>query len=208
MRILNPAIKDDLNAGRPLRLNIGGGQRVKPGFYNLDIIEMPGVDIVANLEEALSALPDNCVLEIYSRHVLEHISRFTELIAELHRVTRSDGRIEIIVPHFSNPYAYSDPTHVRFFGLYSFFYYADQVDQPRRKVPNFYSPLRFRVETVQLRLLRASWLEKLFAFLLQPIIDCGPGWMDWYERRLCRFFAVSDVRYVLRPVKLAESWAA
>jgi hypothetical protein len=30
--------------------------------------------------------------------------------------------IEIIVPHFSNPHYYSDPTHVRFFGLYTMSY--------------------------------------------------------------------------------------
>ncbi|MGL4555613.1 MAG: class I SAM-dependent methyltransferase [Gemmataceae bacterium] len=208
MHILNPAVLADLAAGRPLSLNLGGGQRVKPGFYNVDLVEMPGVDIVADLEQPLSALPDGSVAEVYTRHVLEHITRFTELVAELHRVTRPDGRIEVIVPHFSNPYAYSDPTHVRFFGLYSFFYYADAADQPARKVPNFYSPVRFKVESVNLRLLKMSWLEKLFCKVAQPLIDRGVGWMDWYERRLCRLFAVGDVRYVLRPVKGAARLAA
>ena len=70
--------------------------------------------------------------EIYSRHPLEHVRNFLPLMAELHRVTRPGGRIEIIVPHFSNPYGYSDPTHVRHFGLYTFFYFADEEDQPRR----------------------------------------------------------------------------
>ncbi len=208
MRILNPAVHDDLAAGRPLRLNLGGGQRTKPGFYNVDRVELPGVDVVANLEEPLAALPDDSVAEIYSRHVLEHITRFTDLVAELHRVTRPDGRIEIIVPHFSNPYAYSDPTHVRFFGLYSFYYYADEPDQPRRKVPTFYTPVRFKVESVRLQLLKTSWLEKLARMMTQPLLDRGVGWMDWYERRLCRFFPVGDVRYLLRPVKTAARLAA
>jgi SAM-dependent methyltransferase len=204
MRILNPAVLADLEAGRPLRLNLGGGQREKVGFYNVDCVEMPGVDILADLERPLEALPSDSVTEIYSRHVLEHISHFGELVAELHRVTRPEGRIEIIVPHFSNPYAYSDPTHVRFFGLYTFFYYADSADQPRRKVPTFYTPVRFRVESVRLQLLKRSWLEKLARLLTQPLLDRGIDWMDWYERRCCRFFPVGDVRYVLRPVKKAE----
>lgn len=201
MRILNPAVEADLRDGRPLRLNLGGGQREKPGFYNVDCVEMPGVDILADLEQPLTALPDNSVVEIYSRHVLEHIGRFTELVAELHRVTRPEGTLEIIVPHFSNPYAYSDPTHVRFFGLYSFFYYADAADQPRRKVPTFYTSVRFRVESVRLQVLKVSWLDKIARWLSQPLLNRGVEWMDWYERRLCRFFPVSDIRYVLRPVK-------
>src|SRR5262249_45053991 len=137
MKIHNEAVNADLRAGKGLRLNLGSGQTSLPGFYNVDQFGLPGVDIQADLNEPLSALPDNCVDEVYCRHGIEHISRFLELLAELHRVSRPDARIEIIVPHFSNPYGYSDPTHVRFFGLYSFYYFCDEADQPRRKVPSF-----------------------------------------------------------------------
>lgn len=205
MQILNPAVRDDLAHGRRLRLNLGGGQRPMPGYYNLDLRAMPGVDIVADLNEPLAELPDDSVEAVYSRHVLEHIARFEELVAELHRVTCTDGRIEIIVPHFSNPYGYSDPTHVRFFGLYSFFYYCEEADQPRRKVPAFYSPVRFQVQSVRLNLLKASWLDKVVKAVLQPLINRGVGWMDWYERRWCRLFPASEVCYVLRPVKRVEA---
>ena len=201
MRILNPAVRHDLDAGRRLRLNLGAGQRRLPGFYNLDFVELPGVDIVADLNEPLSDLPDGCVEEVYTRHVLEHVNRLLELLGEVHRITCPDGRIEVIVPHFSNPYGYSDPTHVRFFGLYSFFYFADEADQPRRKVPSFYSTVRFRVESVRFNLMRATFVERLGRKLLQPLINRGVGWLDWYERRCCRLFPVDDVRYVLRPVK-------
>jgi hypothetical protein len=139
--------------------------------------------------------------EVYCRHTLEHVTRLLELLAELHRVTRPGGRIEVIVPHFSNPYGYSDPTHVRFFGLYSFFYFCDEADQPRRKVPSFYSPVRFRVEQVRFNLMRASLLDKLVRAVFQPLINRGVGGLDWYERRLCRLFPVNDVRYTLRVVK-------
>jgi hypothetical protein len=126
-----------------------------------------------------------------------------ELMAELHRVTRPTGRIEIIVPHFSNPYGYSDPTHVRFFGVYSFFYFSDEVDQPRRKVPAFYVPERFRVESIRCRLLRHSLAERLARFFLEPAINLSIRSLDWYERRLCRLLPAEDVRYVLRPKKPA-----
>jgi hypothetical protein len=201
MQILNTAVRDDLCAGRKLRLNLGCGMRRLPGYYNVDHIELPGVDIIADLEEPFSELPDDCVEAVYCRHTLEHVNRLLELLAEIHRVTRADGRIEVIVPHFSNPYGYSDPTHVRFFGLYSFYYLADEQDQPRRKVPSFYRPERFRVDQVRFNLLRTTRGDKIIRALLQPLINRSVEWLDWYERRLCRLWPADDVHYRLRPVK-------
>jgi hypothetical protein len=205
MRIVNPRIHDDLAASRALRLNLGSGGRPLDGYYNVDLLPLPGVDIVADLNEPLTALPDNCVEAVSSRHTLEHVSRLLELMAELHRVTLPDARLDIVVPHFSNPYGYSDPTHVRFFGVYSFFYFCDEADQPRRKVPSFYMPERFRVEAIRCRLLKMSIAEKVLQTLLEPLINRGIGWLDWYERRLCRWLPISDIRYVLRTKKKPQA---
>ena len=86
MRIINPDILRDIEAGKGLRLNLGAGMRSKPGFYNVDLLPLPGVDIVADLNDPLDALPDNCVEEIFSRHTLEHVSQFLPLLAEMHRI--------------------------------------------------------------------------------------------------------------------------
>ncbi len=203
MKILNPAVTRDLDAGRPLNLNLGSGCRYLPGFYNVDLVNLPGVDLLADLNEPLDALPDNSVDVIYTRHTLEHVDNLLNLIGEMHRVVRPGGTIYVIVPHFSNPYYYSDPTHVRFFGLYSFFYFCDAADQPRRKVPSFYTPTRFRVESVRFNLMKETAFDKVVRAVLQPVINRGIGWLDWYERRLCRLFPASDLRYVLHPVKAA-----
>ena len=65
-------------------------------------------------------------------------------------------------------------------------------------------PVRFRVQSVRFHLLKKSLLEKAFAAVLQPLINTGVGWLDWYERRLCRLLPVSEIRYVLQPVKDGE----
>jgi len=139
MKILNPALQADLDAGIPVKLNLGGGLRPLHGHYLLDLVDLPGVDAQADLNQPLDKLPTGSVEAVHCRHLLEHIDNFLPLLEELHRVVRPGGEIDIRVPHFSNPYGYSDPTHVRFFGLYSFYYFADDRDQPRRKVPAFYS---------------------------------------------------------------------
>jgi len=160
IRIINPTVSDDLRHGRGLALDLGAGRRARAGYYGVDHIELPGIDIVADLNRPLEGLPDNCADSVSTCHVLEHVPDFLGLLSEIHRITRPGGLIEVVVPHFSNPYHYSDPTHVRTFGLYSFFYFADEANQPRRKVPNFYLPIRFHIEKVSVRLLTGSLLSK------------------------------------------------
>lgn len=201
MKILNPNVHIDLEAGRPLRLNLGCGQRPRSGFYGVDHLEMPGVDIVADLNRPFSQLPENSVEEIYTRHTLEHVPQLLPLMSEFHRLTRPDGRIEIIVPHFSNPYGYSDPTHVRFFGLYSFFYFSDEEDQPARKVPAFYVAHRFIVESVKVSLIKGGVIRRFLTPLVKRLVNLNVATLDWYERSLCRGFPAESIHYLLRPKK-------
>lgn len=201
MQILNPEVLRDLQAGKKISLNLGCGRRQLPGYYGVDLVALPGVDILADLSEPLTALPTGCVTAVKTRHTLEHVPDLLGLLAELHRVCCHDARIEVIVPHYSNPYGYSDPTHVRFFGVYSFYYFADVRDQPRRKVPGFYIPQRYRVESVRVRLLRESLLNRLVRPVVEPLVNRSITWLDWYERRLCRVLPASEIHYVIRPVK-------
>lgn len=201
MRIVNPAVRRDIEAGRGLRLNLGAGRKPRPGYYSLDLLELPGVDLVANLNESLDELPDNCVEAIYSHHTLEHVEQLLPLLAELHRVCRPGAQLEIVVPHFSNPRGYSDPTHVRFFGLYTFCYFCDEADQPARKVPSFYVPTRFQIAGIEITLVRDSRLERWLLRPLQWLINRGHGWLDWYERRLCWLLPAASIRYHLTVKK-------
>lgn len=208
MKILNPALQADLDAGKPVKLNLGGGLRPLHGHYLLDLVDLPGVDVQADLNEPLDLLPTGSVEAVHCRHLLEHIDNLLPLLEELHRVVRPGGEIDIRVPHFSNPYGYSDPTHVRFFGLYSFFYFADDQDQPRRKVPAFYSRCRFRVNQIHIRLMHANWFDKVVRSMLQPLINLSSGWQDWYERRLCRLFPANEIQYRITPADKVQEKAA
>lgn len=200
MRIINPAVTRALEQRQPLRLNLGSGPEPKQGFFSLDCIEHPAVDIVADLEEPLSLLPDDSVEAIYSSHALEHVRRFPELVCEIHRVCTPDARIEILVPHFSNPFACSDPTHHRFFGLYTMYYFCATEKQPSvRKVPSFYSDIRFTVESVRIGFYRESYVDRSFGRVLEWFVNRGPRLQQFYERRLCSLFHAWQIRYVMRP---------
>jgi SAM-dependent methyltransferase len=202
VRLLNPQVARDLEQGKPLRLDIGAGPRPRPGFYALDRLELEGVDIVADLNQPLDLLPDNCADEVFSSHTLEHVEKLLPLIAEIHRITRPGGVVELVVPHFSNPYAYSDPTHVRFFGLYTMSYFVDPEKQPHPwKVPAFYTPTRFEIESVRIAFYRFNLLDRLFVPLLRFLVNLGPGWQNFYELRLSRLFPAAEIRFRLRAAK-------
>jgi ubiquinone/menaquinone biosynthesis C-methylase UbiE len=201
MRINNPKVLEDLANKVPLKLNLGAGTSPRDGFYSVDRIDAPSVDIVADLNQPLDLLPDNCVRDLYSQHALEHIDRVIPLLKEIHRLTLPEGSIEIVVPHFTNPYGYSDPTHVHFFGLYSMYYFVDPRDQPQRKVPAFYSDVRFHVTSIRIEFYRRSLLDRLVGPALARLVNRSIAWQDWYERRLSPFFHASQIRYVMQPAK-------
>ena len=202
MRIINAVAKEDIEQGSPVRLNLGAGLTKRANFYSVDHLELDGVDIVADLNKPLDMLPDNSVEYIYSRHTLEHINELLPLFRELYRITKPGGTIEIIVPHYTNPYYYSDPTHVRFFGLNTMFYFVDPEKQPvKRKVPTFYSDVRFEVESVEIEFYRLSLFDRLFVPFFSRLVNKNIAWQDFYERRLAGLYHAWQLRYVMHPDK-------
>ena len=202
MKIVNPNVKKDLEEGRAIKLELGSGGIAQDGFYSVDHLELDGVDIVADLNKPLDLLPNESVEYIYSRHALEHIQELLPLMREIHRLSKPNGIIEIIVPHFSNVYGFSDPTHVRFFGLYSMYYFVDPINQPKiRKVPAFYTDMRFRIKSVNIEFYRSGIIDKVFSRLLSKVINKNIFFQDFYERRLSGFFHAWQIRYLMEPEK-------
>jgi SAM-dependent methyltransferase len=202
MKLLNPQVAKDLEQSKPLRIDLGSGPRPREGFYALDHLELEGIDIVADLNRPLELLPDDCAEHVFSSHALEHVENLLLLLGEIHRITRPGGLVEVVVPHFSNPYYYSDPTHVRFFGLYTMNYFVDTEKQPEAwRVPVFYSPTRFEMESVKLSFYRTNLFDRLFVPVLRYFVNRSPGAQNFYERRLCWILPAAEVRYRMRACK-------
>ncbi len=188
-----------ISDGGPLIIELGCGQKSKQGRITVDKADLPNVDIVADMENGLPFLPDHCVDEIHCRSVLEHIENFEELIREIVRVLKKSGEAHVFVPHFSNPYYYSDYTPKRFFGLYTFYYFVDTERQLKRKVPNFYTDIRINIISQRLvfrspfRLSRQ--IKKAFGFL----INWHRCFMEFYEQHLCYIFPCHGIKIVFMP---------
>ena len=144
-------------------------------------------------------------LRPFAYHILEHVVNFlppAQGTAPYRRTRRAAGGR--FAP-FSNPYGYSDPTHVRFFGLYSFYYFSDESDQRLRKIPAFYLPERFVVESVSITLMPTLLLVKPIRRLATKFFNSSLRVLDWFERSWCRRFPADSIRYVLRVKKPSDS---
>jgi len=111
------------------RLNVGCGTDIREGWINLDSSKLPGVDIVANLDDCgRTPLPlaDDTIEEFYCSHVLEHLRDALGFMQELHRIAKHGAVATIRVPYGSSDDADEDPTHVRRLFLYSFSYFSQR----------------------------------------------------------------------------------
>jgi SAM-dependent methyltransferase len=114
-------------ADQKRRLNVGCGRHATPGWINLDSANLPGVDVVADLEQCRTAkLPfeDGEIDEFLLSHVIEHVRDALGLMQELHRIAKPGALAVIRTPYGSSDDAWEDPTHVRPYFLQSFLYFS------------------------------------------------------------------------------------
>lgn len=194
-------INKQLNSGNKILIELGCGRKKKPGRIGIDRVDLPGVDIVADIEQGLPFLPDKSVDEIHCRSVLEHLDNFEGVLREIIRVLKDDGRAYVFVPHFSNPYYYSDYTHVRFFGLYTFYYFVDSKYQLRREVPDYYSDIKLLVISQKL-VFRSNF--RLIGYLKKAIgrlINLSTYFQEYYEENLAYLIPAHGIELVLSPAQ-------
>lgn len=105
------------------KLNLGCGLDVKEGYVNLDVVLLPGVDVVHNIEKLPLPFHDEEFEEILCRDVLEHID-YPPLLKELHRILKPGGVLKIRVPHFTSNNNFIDPTHRKLFSIATFDFFT------------------------------------------------------------------------------------
>lgn len=93
----------------PVRLHLGCGQSPIPGWVNIDVQALPGVDRVLDVRRGL---PFHDVAAIYAEHFLEHLDVDEGLacLVECRRALSPDGILRISTPNLDWVFA----THYRY----------------------------------------------------------------------------------------------
>ena len=189
-----------MEKGITLKIDLGCGPNKKQGFKGMDILPLPGVDYVVNLEEGFSFIQDNSVDEFYTSHFLEHIQNLEQVLSEIHRTLKPAGICAVIVPHFSNPYYYSDYTHKRFFGYYSFDYFSKPDKKIKRTVPVYNENISFEILSRKL-VFRASRFPVINLFkkhVIQRIFNLSGYFQEVYEGLFIHVFSCYEIHFTLR----------
>ena len=177
----------------PLTIDIGCGTDKHPDArYGVDILPLPGVDFVCNLESGTLPFAESSVDVVYTRHTLEHIANLEHILREIVRIVKPGGRVNVTVPHFSNTLGYSDYTHKRFFGYYTFDYFSSE----RNKywgVPRYTNDIVFKITSKRLCFKNLSLLGPLCEW----IFNSGQLLAYAYESKLAWLLPCFEIEFRL-----------
>lgn len=137
-----------------------GANKHGPDWFGMDILDLPGVDLVWDIIVTPWPLPDECVNVAVASHVLEHIPKtqviykdgrlqtinpFLMVMNEMWRVMKPGGSFAVAVPHGASPGFMQDPTHTSQHNEMSWSYFDPLAHNGL--FYNFYRPLPWRVKT-------------------------------------------------------------
>jgi hypothetical protein len=120
MQIGNQSILSTISNQKNLKVNLGCGRNIKPGWINVDGWKRADIDLVCDLTKDFPFREDSCSF-IYSEHFIEHLDWLDgyELIGKCFRSLEEGGIFRIVFPDFKKLFkAYIEDDN-EFLGQYS-----------------------------------------------------------------------------------------
>ena len=184
--------------GGVLELGCGPARRHAEAV-TIDALDFDGVDVVGDIFEVLATVPDGTVDAVHSYHFLEHVEPLGGIVRELARVLKPGGLLHTVVPHFSNPYVYSDYTHRQTFGLYSFSYLSDDP-LFRRRVPRYQVDTGLVLEDVTLtfKAPKPFYVRYALRRTLGLLVNSSRLTQEWYEAGWTGVFPCYELDFRVR----------
>jgi len=176
------------------KLDLGCGKYKKKGFYGIDKFPGEEVDQIVDVDKGIP-FEDNCVDEIYTSHVLEHVENFEFVMEEIHRICKPNAKVIIKVPHFSGKSGFFE-FHKRFFRYDSF----SDFEQKKGDMDISLNKIKFRVIRRKIGFLKKSYLP--WDYILEPLINSSQRFCLFYELTFLRnLFPAHEVEFELRVIK-------
>lgn len=183
----------DHSSHRNFCLDLGCGRNKSAGSIGLDRNpDALGADVLADLNCALP-FRDGSFDTIRAIHVIEHVHDIMRTMAEIHRVGRDAGQIEIVTPHYSDSSSWRDPTHRWHLNTDSFrFWTASGIHHER----HWYTRLELRPVRLHVELAR-PWKLIGFQWLVNHAKPCRQFW----EQYACFAVRAKQMEFTFEIVK-------
>ncbi|MDP2655099.1 MAG: methyltransferase domain-containing protein [bacterium] len=180
------------------KLNLGCGSDIKDGWVNLNIVHLPGVDVVHDIEKLPLPFADNSFNEILCQDILEHVE-YIPILKDIYRILVPGGSVRIRVPHFTSRNNYTDPTHKKRFSVSTFDYFAKNTYIWIRKRGEFYFEFAFdRLEDLRINFDKQSSRFFFYNRLIEWYVNSSPRRQVVYEMSgFCYLFPASDIEVTL-----------
>lgn len=126
-----------------MKVNLGAGSDILTGYINHDLLALPGIDVVHNLNQYPWPWADGSIEEIKMFDVLEHLDNFMQAMEEIFRVLMPGGHCLVSVPYWNSWCAYADPTHKRGFHEITFRFFDPESIYCQERP--YYTRARFKI---------------------------------------------------------------
>ena len=98
-----------------MRLNLGCGRDILPGWINLDASDALGQEVLVwDLDEQPWPFHDRQAEEIRGIDIFEHVDNPVGFMTECHRILHPGGILSLQTGYYQWVDAFTDPTHKRF----------------------------------------------------------------------------------------------
>lgn len=197
MNTIREVISEKVAKDLPVVIELGPGEnKSDESAIGVDIVKKDSVDYIVDLNAGLEFLDDNSIDEIHAYHFLEHVQDLEKFMTEIYRVLKRHGRLIGSVPHFSNPYFYSDYTHQKFWGLYSLSYFCND-SYFKRKVPQYYNKCEFSIVEIELIFASPFFFRHALKKGVQAVFNRGKYMQELYEELFVYVLPCYELRFKL-----------
>jgi SAM-dependent methyltransferase len=174
-------------------LNVGCGHDVLDGFVNLDVADLPGVDVVASLGDEPLPFADGTFRTVLARDVLEHVD-IVPALRELHRVMAPGGVLVISTVHFTSRNLWVDPTHRRGFSARTLEMFCPEGRGLERSYYFDFGFSQCRATVIQFSAELGAGRYLVWDRLVEPVVNRSRRSQDLYEMTAAaRIFPAANV---------------
>jgi SAM-dependent methyltransferase len=176
---------------KPLMLDLGCGNKKRPGTIGVDYNSRVDGDISHNLNCFPYPFETGTVDRVFIDNCLEHLESPMSVMEEIHRILKPNGEVKVIVPYFRSPSAFHDPTHKTFYTILSFSYYDPEHPICKRYD---YTQAHFKVQKIVFHEhLTSGFLKSLF-------VKFANRWPALYENILSPILPLHEISYYLKKI--------
>lgn len=107
-----------------VKVELGCGYTKSEGYIGVDRFEMPGVDIVADLDQSIP-LESDSVDMLLASNSLEHLENLSHTMSEIYRVCRDRAIVHILAPYHNTSLNQANIYHKQVFNEDTFRFFTD-----------------------------------------------------------------------------------